>query len=309
MTLFGSGAPVVAVDVGGTDMKVAVVDADGSVVDVQRVPTPRSATDPAGVVVDAVVSAYEAARARHPQVRIGALGVGVPGHVDEATGTGVFSANLGWRDAPLRDLLAARVDVPVAFGHDVRAAGTAEHELGAARGFRDVVVLAIGTGIAGVVFVDGRAHTAGGAAGELGHTLADPAGEPCSCGAVGCLETIASAGAIARRYAARTGSVVRGAREVLEAAGSGDAIAVAVWGEAIEALAEHIARLAAVLAPEAVVIGGGLAEAGDALLTPLAHRVDALLSFHRRPRLLQAALGEDAGVLGVALAARAVVEA
>lgn len=300
----GRSGAVAAFDVGGTDLKTAVVDASGAVVDLRRAATRRDDGDPAGAVIAQLAEDFARLRVEHADLGIGAVGVVVPGHVDDERGVGVYSGNLGWRDVPFGVLLRERLGVPVAFGHDVRAAGRAEFELGAARGFRDVVVLALGTGIAGAVILDGRLHSGGGLAGELGHTLAVADGEPCVCGARGCLETIASASAVARRYTERSGVEAAGAREVLAAAERGDPIARAVWGEAVESLAEHVARLAAVLAPEAVVVGGGLAQAGDALLAPLRSRVESLLSFQRRPQVLPASLGEDAGVLGAALMAR-----
>ncbi|QEO16123.1 ROK family protein [Agromyces intestinalis] len=298
---------MLAADVGGTDTKSALVDASGRVLGLRRTRTPRDASDPAGAIVAHLARLAEGYRAQFPDVRPVAAGLSVPGLVDETSGTAVFSSNLGWRDAPMRALAESTLGLPTAFGHDVRAAGDAEHRLGAARGFDDAIVVVIGTGIAGAIIVDGRPHASGGYAGEIGHSLSDPAGERCACGAVGCLETIASASAVARRYASRSGIGVPGAREVLAAASSGDAIAAAVWDEAVDALAEQFARLVATLAPEAIVIGGGLAEAGSALFDPLGQRLDALLSFHRRPVLVRAALGDDAGLLGTALAARDLV--
>lgn len=306
MTSLGPGAAVLAFDVGGTDTKSALIDESGAIRDLRRTATARG-EDAAGVVVADVARLATELRDRHPETAIAAVGVVVPGLVDEATGIGVFSANLGWRDAPIAALLEAAIDLPVGFGHDVRAAARAELELGAARGLRDAVIIPIGTGIAGTIVTDGRILVSGGYAGELGHTLADPNGDPCPCGAVGCLETVASAGAIVRRYAARSGTSLPGARDVLAAARAGDPVADAVWNEALDALAQQIARLVGILAPEAIVIGGGLAQAGPLLFDPLAQRVDALLSFHRRPRLIPAAVGEDAGLLGSALRAREVL--
>lgn len=300
----GPGAAVLAFDVGGTDMKSAIVDAEGRVLGLRRTPTPRDSGDPAGAIVAALAELARLHRSEAPGVQPIAAGVSVPGLVDERAGVGIFASNLGWRDAPIRELADRALGLPVAFGHDVRAAGDAEHRLGAARGLGDVVVLAIGTGIAGSLVLDGRPYSGGGFAGELGHALSDPDGDPCTCGARGCLETIASAGAIARRYAAASGTSVPGAREVLAAAQSGDADAVRIWDDAVRALAEAIARLVASIAPEAVVIGGGLAQAGPALFEPLGKRLDGLLSFHRRPALIRARLGDDAGLLGTALAAR-----
>lgn len=299
----GAGAVVLAFDVGGTDTKSALVDADGRVRGLRRTPTPRSDADPAGIVVASLAELTDRLLGDEPRLTPVAVGLSVPGLVNEATGTGEYSANLGWRDAPLRELAQSALDLPVAFGHDVRAAGYAEYSLGAGRPYRDVAVVAIGTGIATTLVIDGRPYSAGGFAGELGHSLSDPDGDDCACGAVGCLETISSAGAIARRYTAATGVPVTGAKAVLAAAAT-DPVASAIWGAAVEALAQQLARLVALVAPQAVVIGGGLAEAGPALFDPLGIRLDALLSFHRRPVLLRAELGEDAGLLGTALAAR-----
>jgi len=188
---------------------------------------------------------------------VAAAGVAVPGIVDDERGVAVFSANLGWRDLPLRSLLAARTGLPVGLGHDVRAGALAEAALGAARGVRDVLFVAVGAGVAGAALVDGRLLVAGGFAGELGHLRVDPAGEPCGCGGRGCVETVASAAAIARRYAARTGRPVAGAAAVAARVREGDPDAVAVWEEAVGALAEGLAAAVTLLAPRLVVVGGG----------------------------------------------------
>ena len=190
----GAGAPVLAVDVGGTDMKAALIDADGRIVDVVRRPTPLSGESTGEAVVAAVAELAEAFRVAHPDVVPEAAGLLVPGHVDDEAGVGVFAENLGWRDFPFRDRASAALGIPVSFSHDVRGAGEAEHRLGAAAPFKDVVVMAIGTGIAGAIFLDGRLHTGGGMAGEMGHSrIAD--GPECACGGRGCLEAVASAAA------------------------------------------------------------------------------------------------------------------
>lgn len=243
-------------------------------------------------------------RSAYPDQVPTAAGVSVPGIVDDAKGIGVFASNLGWRDAPIRDAVAERLGLPVAFGHDVRAAGVAETRLGAARGRENVLLVVIGTGIAGTIMTDGHVLSSGGFAGEIGHMMSVPAGEPCPCGAIGCLETVASASSIARRYSDRAGVRVRGAREVLQAAQSGDEIAKSVWSDAVDALAQQFARIASLLGPEVILVGGGLAAARDALFVPLRERLEQLLSFQRRPLVIPAALGEDAGLLGTAFAAR-----
>jgi glucokinase len=308
-TRLGSGEAVLVFDVGGTDTKSALVDRSGRVLGIRRSPTPRHHDDPAGAVISSLAALARQQLDRFPGVRPVAAGVSVPGLVDERAGVGIFASNLGWRNAPIRAVAERELGLPVAFGHDARAACDAEHRLGAARAYGDVVVITIGTGIAGGLVLGGRPYTGGGFAGELGHALSDPEGERCACGAIGCLETISSAGAIARRYTAASGIAVAGALEVLEAAGGGDIDALRIWDDALRALAEQLARLVAILAPEAVVIGGGLARAGPALFGPLGERLDALLSFHRRPALVRARLGDDAGLLGTALAARDLADA
>lgn len=302
--VLGDGAVVLAFDVGGTTTKSALVDGAGRVRDLRRTPTPRSAADPAGAIAAHLATLAEAHRGVHPELVPQAAGLSVPGLVDEQTGVGIFSGNLGWRDAPFRALAEQALSLPVAFGHDVRAAGVAEQMWGAARGHRDAAVIVIGTGIASALIVDGAPIVGGGYAGEIGHVVTDPAGERCPCGAVGCLETVASAGAIARRFGRLAGRPVQGARDVLAALHAGDENARAVWTDAVDALAREIARLVTLLAPGVVVVGGGLAEAGDDLFAPLQARLDELLTFQRRPLLVRATLGEDAGLIGTAHRAR-----
>jgi glucokinase len=237
-----------------------------------------------------------------------AIGVGVPGIVDLARGVGVRSSNLGWRNAPVAEHIGAALGLPVVVSHDVAAAGLAELRLGAGRGARDVLFIVIGTGIAGAVLAGGSLVTGGaGQAGEIGHIRIRPTGPRCGCAARGCLETFASARAIAAAYAARTGRPVGGAADVLAALPT-DADARAVWAEAIAALADGLLITQAVLASERVVLGGGLASAGAALLDPLAAALHERATVQEVPELRLAALGERAGVVGVALAARGMIE-
>lgn len=299
----GSGEPVLAVDVGGTDMKAALIDAEGTIVELVRRPTPLDGERTGDAVVAAVAGIAAHFAETHPDIRPLAAGLLVPGHVDDETGIGVFAENLGWQDYPFRDNAAAALGLPVSFSHDVRGAGEAEHRLGAAAPYRDVVVMVIGTGIAGAIFVDGHLLVGGGMAGEMGHSRVAE-GPECACGGRGCLEAVASAAAIARRYTALTGVAVPGAREVLERAQAGDADAVTIWESALDALALGLSHTVALLAPEAIIIGGGLSQAGDALFLPLASKLDDILTFHRRPVLLPASIGENAGVIGAALRAR-----
>ncbi|MDQ4215139.1 ROK family protein [Microbacterium sp. ASV81] len=299
----GSGSAVLAFDVGGTDIKSALFDVDGTALGLRRTPTPEPGADLPERLIARLLELAAQLREEHPDVVPAAVGLVVPGIVDEVAGIGVFASNMGWRDAPIRALAEEAFGLPVAFDHDVRTGGWAEHVLGGARPYPDSIVLIIGTGIAGALLLGGKPFTAGGYAGEVGHSpVAD---EPvCACGARGCLEAIASAGAIARRYAEQSGERVDGAKEVIERAAAGDEIAARVWNEALDALALSLAQLTAVVAPQAIVIAGGLSRAGGALFDELRARLAARLSFHRIPDLVPAQLRGNAGILGAALRAR-----
>lgn len=299
----GAGEAVLAFDVGGTDIKSAIVDHEGRVLGLARTATPRNGDRTVEAIVNRLAELASELTAAHPNLSPVAGGLVVPGIVDSERGLAVYSSNLGWRNAPLRDAAESALGLPVALHHDVTAASLAEYRLGAAGDFDDVVVLVVGTGIAGSVILGGKPHVAGGFAGEFGHS---PVAETpvCLCGARGCLEAIASAGAIARRYIESGGDPVTGAREVLARAESGDVRAQDVWNTALDALAFSVAQIAATIAPEAIVIGGGLSKAGEQLFAPLRSRFEARLSFQRRPALIAAELGGDAGLLGSALVAR-----
>ncbi|WP_406040200.1 ROK family protein [Micromonospora sp. NBC_00898] len=294
---------VVALDVGGTGMKCALVRPDGVVVHAERHPTDAGRGPQA--VVDTILEIAEglAGKARADGLTPVACGIAVPGVVDEARGVAVWSANVGFRDVPLRDLAATRLGLPTALGHDVRAGGLAEARLGAGRGAGHVLFVAIGTGIAAAHVVDGSAAVgAHGAAGEIGHILVRPDGPRCGCGRPGCLEAVASAAAIGRRYAELAGDPATAA-EVADRAAAGEPLAGRVWREAVEALADGLATGQALFDVATIVIGGGLAQAGPRLLDPLRGALRERLTFHREPRLVAAALGDEAGCLGAALLA------
>jgi glucokinase len=295
---------VVALDVGGTGMKCALVRPDGTVHHAERHPTGAARGGAAVVTTILDVAAALADRARADGLTPIAAGVAVPGVVDEDAGIAVWAANIGFRDVPLRELLSARLGVPAALGHDVRVGGLAEARLGAGRDRRHVLFIAIGTGIAAAHVVDGHAFAgAHGAAGEVGHVVVRPGGPPCGCGGRGCLESVASASAIGRRYAELSGIPGSAAADVAARAAAGEELATKVWREAVEALADGLLTAQALYDAEIVVLGGGLAEAGEALLAPLRVALDARITFHRMPTLARAGLGDEAGCLGAALLA------
>ncbi|MDH6130726.1 glucokinase [Kitasatospora sp. MAA4] len=296
-----AGECVIALDVGGTAMKGALLDRELRPLLTMRRPTPRAA-GPDAVLDEIAATLTELARqASLRQLTVRQAGVVVPGIVDEDLARAVYSANIGWRDLALAELLEQRTALPVVLGHDVRAGGYAEAVLGAARGARDVLFVAIGTGIAAAVISDGRPLRAGGYAGELGHLVVESDGAPCGCGARGCLETVASASAVAAAYTVRTGRAVEGADQVAALVEYGDPDARAVWQRAAGALAGALAVASTLLAPELIVLGGGLAEADDLLLEPVRAALAEQLTFQRRPRLVRAVLGDEAGCLGAGL--------
>ncbi|HET9871025.1 MAG TPA: ROK family protein [Propionibacteriaceae bacterium] len=292
---------MLAFDVGGSTIKSCIVRAGNEVIGLQRTATPRDPADPGGAVVGAVAELTAGYHAAHPTWQFAGAGLIVPGLVDERAGIGVLSTNLGWRNYPFAARATAELGMPVAFGHDVGAAGEAEFRFGAARTSENALVLINGTGIAAAVFCDGMRVVGAGYAGELGHA---PVPDPDDPTRTVILEAVGSAGGIRARYAARTGRFVAGAREVLRLAESGDDVAARLWREAVDALALSIASCVALLGSDTVVIGGGLAQAGESLLGPLRSGVDLRLSLPRRPRIVPALLGESAGLLGAALKVR-----
>jgi len=295
---------VIALDVGGTGMKCALVRPNGVVQHTERHRT-AAERGPAAVTEDILdIAAGLAARARADRLTPIAAGVVVPGVVDEAGGIAVWSSNVGFRDVPLRDLVADRLGLPATLGHDVRAGGTAEARLGAGQGEPHVLFIAIGTGIAAAHVVGGRAFAgAHGAAGEIGHVIVRPGGPACACGSRGCLESVASAAAIGRRYAEVSGITGATAFDVAARAAAGEPLATGVWRAALEALADGLLTAQALYDAGTIVLGGGLAEAGEALLAPLRIALDQRITFHRLPRLARAGLGDNAGCLGAALLA------
>lgn len=290
---------VIGLDVGGTTMKAAITR-DSEVLAAETWPTDRA--DPVGGVLD--FAAHLVARATSLDSPAGAAGIVVPGIVDEATGTAVHSANLGWRDVPLLHLARERLGIPVAIGHDVRAGGLAEAVLGAGRGDTgDFVFMAIGTGIAAALIVNGTPYPGvSGWSGEIGHVVVRPDGDACACGNKGCLETYASAAAISRRYGENVP-----AEEVIARAEKNEAKATAVWSEALDCLADGLAAATLLLDPGLLVMGGGLAQAGDDLLTPLQSRLEDRLTFRRPPLLVLSELEDQAAVKGATILATRLV--
>jgi glucokinase len=297
---------VIALDVGGTRMKAALVGPDGELLYETRRATGRERGSDAVVTAlldfAAELRAYGEARLGEPAAAAGAV---VPGIVDDEHGIAVYAANLGWDHVPLRDMLRERLDgAPVAVGHDVRVGGLAEGRIGAGRGADRFLFVALGTGIAGAIGINGTIEPgAHGSAGEIGHVVVRPGGPVCGCGQRGCLERMASAAAVSRAWAAASGYRDADAADCAKAVVSGDPRAATVWQEAVDALADGLVGAFTLLDPRILIIGGGLAEAGDTLFVPLRTAVEQRVTFQPLPDIVPAALGDTAGCRGAGLLA------
>jgi glucokinase len=288
---------VLAVDLGGTEIKGAVVDRQGRIRGQLVRPTPVSRGPKA--VLAALEAAVTELAGDHAVQVVSAV---VPGVLDLDEGRIVFAGNLGLRDVSVRERLGALTGRPTVVDHDVRAAGVAERTIGAARGSDDHIIVVCGTGVAASVSIGGRPLLgANGVAGEFGHIPVWPDGELCECGQRGCLERYASAAAIARHYVDLGGDPGVSAREVAERR-EDDPAAARAWAEACQALAVGLAGAAALLDPDLIVIAGGLSEAGAALLEPVRAEVTSRLGWRAVvPELRGSELGARAGVMGAAV--------
>jgi glucokinase len=310
----------IGIDVGGTKIAAGVVDADGQLLAAVRRDTPAQDVD---AIETVIMHAVAELRSGHD---VTAVGVAAAGYVDAARSTVLFAPNVAWRDEPLKADLERRLDLPVLVENDANAAAWGEFRFGPARDVDDMVLLTVGTGLGGGVVIDGNLlRGAFGVAAELGHVRMVPGGVRCGCGNRGCWEQYASGQALVReaRELAASGSVtaerilqlaggkpkaIRGPH-VTQAAEEGDPAAVDLLADVGRWLGEGTASVVAVLDPAMIVVGGGVAAAGDLLMAPMR---DAFLrnltarGFRPEARIELASLGNRAGVIGVAdLAARA----
>jgi glucokinase len=307
---------VVGVDVGGTKIAAALVDADGVPLHRVRYPTeissPQATLDSIAYSVDQVIEEAGLRRAD-----IYAVGLGIPGLIDPERGIGIASVNLNWRNVAVRAGLQERLGLPCFIENDVKAAALGEARYGAGRGLDSLVFIIIGTGIAASVVQN---HTilrgAHGIAGEIGHAVVDPDGPQCKCGGRGCFEALASGPAIAARATAKLATGGKSslaslaeisAEDVFEAGGQGDRLA----GETIQEVAGYVAFVLQFLAlaydPQVIVLGGGIPLAGDQFIDPvqkaLAKQASENWVFREMysPDLVQVTkMGADIAVIGAA---------
>lgn len=308
-----SAAVTVGFDIGGTNLRAAVVDVDGTVIERRST---KSWLTPEGLE-DSIADLTDSLRQHH---EIAAVGIAVAGFLDAACETVRFAPHLPWRHAPVRRALEDRLGLPVRLEHDANSAAWGEYRFGAAAGSRTWVLFAIGTGIGATIMLDGRIFRgAFGTAPEFGHLTVVPGGRPCPCGKLGCLERYCSGTALVSSaieivhsrhfHDSRLAELVRcdpaavDGRVVSRAAAAGDPAGLAVFEEFATWLGQGLSIVADVIDPELIVIGGGLSRISDLYLDSarevLASRIVGT-GYRPLPRLATAELGPDAGMIGVA---------
>ena len=310
-----SESETIGVDLGGTKMLVGVLDGTEILWESHEASTGQSEDE----LVELLVREICEARDARPEVT--AVGLGIPATIDHDRGVAVSAVNLPLADLPIRDLISDRVGLPVFVDNDANVAALAESLFGAASGKPNVVMLTIGTGIGGGLILGGEVYRgATGAGGELGHTVIQADGPPCqgNCPNHGCVEALASGTALGREGLAAAesspdsvlgkllaaGEKIDG-KAVTEVAIAGDETAIGVFELIGSRLGVACSSFANIFQPDAIVVGGGVIAAGDLLLDPVRREVRerALNPMNRTP-ILEATLGNDAGMIGAAALAR-----
>jgi glucokinase len=313
---------IVGVDLGGTNIVVGLLPIEGGDVLGLRVLPTESQRGPK-FVVDRMIDMVEQAIAEVLRERggtrdqVAGVGIGSPGPLDRKAGMVINTPNLGWRNFPLRDLIANAVNLPATLDNDANCATYGEWWLGAGRGVDTLVGLTLGTGIGGGIVLDGQIyHGCSDVAGEIGHMTIDSTGRRCKCGNYGCLEAYASGPAIALRamegIEAGAESILAdmvggrleeiSAATVYEGVVAGDDYANEVMKDTAKFLGAGIANIINILNPEMVVIAGGVTRAGDHLFVPLRAEVRrrAFRSAEERCSIVSGVLPGTAGVVGAA---------
>jgi glucokinase len=303
---------IAGIDIGGTKIALALARSEAEIV-VREVFSTEAAT-PEQVMGRAFASLSRLAEDHSGRLK--AVGIACPGPLDFERGRFLAPPNMppSWHRFPIKAFTESNIGVPAVIENDANAAAIGEHLRGAGRGFSDIVYLTISTGIGGGIIADNQlVHRSS----EPGHVTVNPGGALCGCGARGCLEAECSGSGIARRAQEylRSGrrSILSGvnqvtAKAVKEAVEQGDELALEVWRETISLMATGIAGIVAVLAPQAVILGGGVAaNAGELLLAPLREELRQKVRIVPQPQILVAGLGTESGLYGaIALASRAV---
>ncbi len=310
-----SAGETIGVDLGGTKMLIGVLEGTDVRYESREASTGQSEDE----LVELLVREVNEAREARPDAV--AVGLGIPATIDHDAGVAVSAVNLPLDDLPIRDLVSERVGLPVFVDNDGNVAALAEYLYGAAKGKPHMVMLTVGTGIGGGLILNGEVYRGStGAGAELGHTVIQADGPPCqgNCPNHGCVESLASGTALGREGAAvaesspdsalgrllAAGEKIDG-RVVTEAALAGDETAIGVFELIGGRLGVACSSFANIFQPDAIVVGGGVIAAGDLLLEPARRelRQRALTPMNRTP-ILEATLGNDAGMIGAAAMAR-----
>lgn len=303
------------IDLGGTNIAVGLVNEQGQILARNSIPTQASSGEDTVIARMAQAVKDLTAEAGVPLSEIVSVGVGSPGAIDSVSGTVLSACNLPFSHTPLAARLEALLGRPVRVENDANAAAWAEAVAGAARGTRDNIMITLGTGVGGGIVIGGRLY--GGFnnyGGEFGHMIICADGEKCACGQSGCLEAYSSATALIRdtRRAAeeKRDSLLWQCTEAdgsfsgktaFAAAACGDAAAKAVIDRYVHYLSLGLINLIRIFQPEVLVVGGGVAYAGEALMAPLREKLDGYIGGKNNPRIEAAILGNDAGIVGAAL--------
>ena len=295
---------VIGIDVGGTfgrGMRGAAVDGEAALGERKEFFTPR--TNQEELIKSLVTMATRLVEGTHRDgAPAAALGVAVPGLIDERSGVVHRSPNLKLEEVQLGQILQDRLRLPVFLVHDASAGALGEYAVGAGREVSDLLLVVIGAGVGSAVISGGQVlRGAHGAAGEIGHICVDPAGMVCGCGGRGCVETIASETSIARRYTMAAKQAIL-AEEVIARAAAGDPVAGRVWGDALSALATVIATAVALVDCELVVLAGTMGIPSVAL-APLGDLLARRINLVQLPHVTVGALGANSALLGAAAVA------
>lgn len=286
------------IDIGGTKIAGGVVSPEGELL--QRVEKPTHAQDP-----DAIVATIrDIVESLQGPEHSPAVGVAVAAFLDAKRETLYFSPNITWKNFPLKAKLQDALGRPVTLENDANAAGWAEYRFGAAKASESMIMLTMGTGVGGAIVEGGRLMVGGfGAAGELGHIVIEPGGLRCGCGNNGCLEQYASGTALMREARARLGDQNLTSEQLAVLLENNDARAMDAFKVVCDAMGRGIASLVAVTDPDTVVIGGGVAKAGELLGRQITESFHAHYGSHqKRPtaNIAVATLGNTAGIIGAA---------
>lgn len=295
-------------DIGGTNVRASVVNADGQVIDTRAVPTAKTAAD----LEDSIEKLVLELREDH---EVTAVGLAVAGFIDPTCTTVRFAPHLPWRDAPVRKNIEERIGMPVRLEHDANSAAWGEARFGAGRDAKDWVFFAVGTGIGATLMSEGEIYRgAFGTAPEFGHLSVVPNGRPCSCGKNGCLERYASGTALPDtavelrpQFDSLLPEVPTG-EEIVAAARHGDPLAQAVMADFGTWLGKGLAMVCDVLDPELIVLGGGVSREADLFLGQAFQGMQENIvgaGYRQVADVKVAVLGSQAGMIGAADLARA----